>query len=218
MGGDAIAPGQRRAVRGYDRRVPPARHRDAAPASALGARIRSERERAGVSVRGLARSIGVSPSLLSQVERGLAQPSVGTLWAIVRELDLSLDSLFAGAGGDADTDAPDVQRAGDRVAIDLAGGVRWERLTAGPDAAVDFAHVTYEPGADSGDVPLASHAGREYGYVLEGCLRIQIGDEEIELGPGDAIRFGSRVPHRLWVEGAEPVRTVWFNLSAPTGD
>ena len=198
--------------------MPPVRHgREASPASELGARIRAERERAGVSVRGLARSIGVSPSLLSQVERGLAQPSVGTLWAIVRELGLSLDSLFAGEGGDDGRDAPDVQRAGDRSAIDLAGGVRWERLTAGPDADVDFAHVTYEPGGDSGAVPLASHAGREYGYVLEGRLRIQVGDEQIELGPGDAIRFGSRAPHRLWVEGDEPVRTVWFNLSAAPG-
>jgi transcriptional regulator with XRE-family HTH domain len=200
--------------------VPPVRPgRPPSPALPLGRRIRAERERAGVSVRALARSIGVSPSLLSQVERGLAQPSVGTLWAIVRELDLSLDSLFAdgdGAGGQEDGRA-DVQRAGDRRAIDLAGGVRWERLTQGADAHVDFAHVTYEPGGDSGAVPLASHAGREYGYVLEGRLRIQVGDEEIELGPGDAIRFGSRTPHRLWVEGPERVRTVWFNLSAPPG-
>jgi transcriptional regulator with XRE-family HTH domain len=208
--------------------VPPVRHgRSPTPALELGARIRAERERAELSVRGLARRIGVSPSLLSQIERGLAQPSVGTLWALVRELGLSLDSLFAGereaeaaAGGTAvDPGAGDgpaeVQRAADRSSIELASGVRWERLTAGADPDVDFAHVTYQPGADSGAVPLASHPGREYGYVLEGRLRIQVGDEEVELGPGDAIRFGSRIPHRLWVAGTEPVRTVWFNLAAP---
>ena len=65
------------------------------PAAAeLGARIRAERERAGVSVRGLAARLGVSPSLVSQLERGLAQPSVATLYSWARQLGVSIDRLF----------------------------------------------------------------------------------------------------------------------------
>ena len=180
----------------------------------LGAQLRAGRERAGVSVRELARRIGVSASLLSQVERGLAQPSVGTLWAVVTELGLSLDGLFAppAAGGDRERPAV-VQRAAGRPALELGGGVVWERLTAGPDPDADFAFVTYPPGADSGaGEPPTRHEGREYGYVISGRLQIEVGSETLELGAGDAVAFGSQTPHRLRALGEDPVEAVWLNL------
>lgn len=185
---------------------------DGAPPE-LGARIRAAREDAGLSVRGLARQVGVSPSLLSQVERGLAQPSVATLWALVTELGLSLDAMFAASAEGAAGRAPIVQRAASRPAIELDGGIVWERLTASPDRDADFAFVTYPPGADSGaDDPPASHGGREYGFVIGGRLRIEVGDEVLELGPGDAVAFGSETPHRFRALGDEPVTAVWLNL------
>lgn len=179
----------------------------------LGARLRAGRERSGLSVRALARRIGVSPSLLSQVERGLAQPSVGTLWAVVTELGLSLDGLFETPdAGDPECPAA-VQRAASRPALELGGGVVWERLTAGPDPDADFAFVTYPPGADSGaGEPPTRHEGREYGYVISGRLKIEVGTETLELGAGDAVVFGSETPHRFRALGDEPVRAVWLNL------
>ncbi len=176
---------------------------------ALGARIREAREATGLSVRGLARRIGVSPSLLSQVERGLAQPSVGTLWALVTELGFSLDGLFA-----TDEERPMmVQRADQRPALELAGGVVWERLSAAPDPDADFAFVTYPPGADSGaDDPPSSHRGKEYGFVISGRLQIEVGAQTHELGRGDAVVFGSETPHRFRALGDEPVTAVWLNL------
>ena len=72
----------------------------------LGAQVRAERQRRALSVRELARRIGVSASLISQVETGRAQPSVTTLMALVTELELSLDSLFSdGAPGGSSTTA-----------------------------------------------------------------------------------------------------------------
>jgi transcriptional regulator with XRE-family HTH domain len=188
-----------------------------APPGDLGAQLRAGRERAGLSVRELARRIGVSASLLSQVERGLAQPSVGTLWAVVTELGLSLDSLFAGPdetrGGDDEKRPAVVQRAASRPALELGGGVVWERLTAAADPDADFAFVTYPPGADSGaDDPPTTHQGREYGYVISGRLGIEVGDQTLELGPGDAVAFGSDTPHRFRALGDEPVTAVWLNL------
>jgi transcriptional regulator with XRE-family HTH domain len=191
----------------------PSPPRRRAPAVDLGARVRAEREAAGESVRGLARRLGVSPSLLSQIERGLAQPSVGTLWAIVTELGLSLDALFAGEADDAER-PPLVQRAERRTAIELDGGIRWERLTPAPDADADFAFVTYAPGGDSrADDPPATHRGKEYGYVVSGRLAIEVGDAELELGPGDSIVFGSETPHRFRALGDAPARAVWLNLT-----
>lgn len=178
-------------------------------AETLGPQLRAARERSGLSVRELARRIGVSASLLSQVERGLAQPSVGTLWAVVTELGLSLDSLFAPPRARAAV----VQRAEGRPALELQGGVVWERLTASPDPDADFAFVTYPPGADSGaGDPPTTHRGREYGYVISGRLQVEVGTETLELGPGDAVAFGSQTPHRFRALGDEPVRAVWLNL------
>jgi transcriptional regulator with XRE-family HTH domain len=185
-----------------------------APPSDLGAQLRAGRERAGVSVRELARRIGVSASLLSQVERGLAQPSVGTLWAVVTALGLSLDNLFATAHEQPERPAV-VQRADGRPALELGGGVVWERLTASADPDADFAFVTYPPGADSGaEDPPTRHQGREYGYVISGRLRIEVGSETLELGPGDSVVFGSQTPHRFRAVGDEPVTAVWLNLRA----
>ena len=81
------------------RRAPPAGRSRVAVASAssvagLGAKLRSAREQAEISVRELGRRLQVSPSLISQIERGRVTPSVGTLYAIVYELGLGLDELF----------------------------------------------------------------------------------------------------------------------------
>ncbi len=104
---------------------------------ALGGRIRAERRLAGLTLRGLAGRTGVSPSLISQIERGRATPSVATLWSIATELGLSIADLFdgaeAGTGGGsraAKLTFP-IQQHETRQSITLAGAVRWERLTPG---------------------------------------------------------------------------------------
>jgi transcriptional regulator with XRE-family HTH domain/quercetin dioxygenase-like cupin family protein len=69
----------------------------------IGGRIRAERVRRGISLRSLARSVGLSPSLISQIETGKCQPSVSTLYAITTALGVSVQDVFgeAGAGGQA---------------------------------------------------------------------------------------------------------------------
>ena len=60
----------------------------------MGERLREARRAAGLSLRELADRLGVSPSLISQIETGRANPSVSTLYAIAAELDVSLDELL----------------------------------------------------------------------------------------------------------------------------
>jgi transcriptional regulator with XRE-family HTH domain len=190
----------------------------------IGSRLRRERERAGISQRELARRIGLSASMISQIESGQSKPSVSTLYAIVTELGASVDDIFRGHGDAAEAPAPEapaegsegaepdpVVRPGDRHVIELASGVRWERLTSHRHEDVDFLHVIYDVGGSSaGDGMLMRHAGREYGYVLSGYLGVQIGFEQYKLGPGDSIAFDSTTPHRLWNLGDEPVHGIWF--------
>jgi transcriptional regulator with XRE-family HTH domain len=182
---------------------------------AVGERLREERLRLGVSVRSLARDLGVSASLISQIERDKVNPSVSTLYALVRELGLSMGDLF-----EADGASPPASRAATgtgplvspdtRVLINLASGVTWERLTQVSDPEVEFLHVVYEPGSEScPEDSLVHHGGKEYGYVISGRLGVRIAFEEYTLGPGDSISFASSAPHRLWAIGDERVTAIW---------
>lgn len=182
----------------------------------IGARLRDERVRAGISQRELARRLGLSASLISQLESGQSKPSVGTLYAIVTELGVSLDRVirgedFAEDAGRAMPAESLVVRAGERQAIDLDSGVRWEELTADSDEEVDFLEAIYAVGgASTPDRTLMRHHGREYGYVVSGTLGIQIGFQHYDLGPGDSIAFDSTRPHRLYNTGDVPVHAIWF--------
>ena len=195
----------------------------------IGDRLREGRQARGLSLRAMAARLGVSASLISQVETGRARPSVRTLYAIAAELGISLDELLfsdarsgaangtdgaePGVVGDIRLPADPVQRAGNRTAIRLASGVVWERLTTASIPNVDFLRVTYEVGgASSPEREFQRHSGQEWGYVLTGRLGVTIGFDEVVLEPGDAIAFDSTTPHRLYNAGDEPVHGVWFVL------
>src|SRR5918996_754277 len=66
-------------------------------ASKVGSRLRAERERLGIGLRELARRVGVSPSLVSQIELDRVNPSVGTLYALVTELGMTMSDVFGDA-------------------------------------------------------------------------------------------------------------------------
>ncbi|MEO8667610.1 MAG: XRE family transcriptional regulator [Bauldia sp.] len=197
---------------------------------ALGAQLRQAREMRGIKLREFARQVGVSASLVSQIENGHVTPSVGTLFAFCTQLGLLVDDLFKGverANGDiapeGDAHSPThrsrgpIQRSANRKRIRLAGGVRWERLTPDPDEQVEFIHVVYEVGAAScPEDSLVRHGGKEYACILSGQLGLQLRFETYELGPGDSLTFDSQNPHRFWCIGDEPAVAIWviFNRSA----
>ena len=211
------------------------------PGTGLGPRLRLVREERRLSVRELARRIGCSASLISQIERGVSVPSVGVLYSLAAELDSSLDYLLFGSdqgqraelrrpaadpaaaareGRAAERGGPPgiVQRAGGRKIIDLASGVRWERLTAGSDAMTDFLEVIYSPGGHSTDErrPLR-HDGREYGLIISGTLQANVGFESYELGPGDSISFDSATPHEYLNKTGDPVHAIWVVVHSEPG-
>jgi hypothetical protein len=162
------------------------------------------------------------------------------LYALATELRTSLDFLFsttvpadgmtATAHGDGRVRAEAngvatlpgghgaVQRSGTRRTIDLASGVRWERLTPGPDERVDFLEVIYEPSGHSTDArrPLR-HDGHEYGLITSGSLHASVGFDTFELHPGDSIAFDSSVPHLYWNDTGQDVRAIWAVVHGQPG-
>jgi transcriptional regulator with XRE-family HTH domain len=190
--------------------------------------LRAARLRAAESVRGLARRVKVSPSLISQIELGRVQPSVGTLYAISNELGLSLADIFREdvpraqvsrerereRGHAAVANAGPVLTSKGRKTIRLDGGVRWEQLTATTDPHLEFLYIVYEVGgASCAEDALIRHGGNEYGYIVSGRLGCKIGFDEYELGPGDSFTFDAQMPHRLWTIGNEPAVAIWAVLN-----
>src|SRR3954468_22041487 len=118
----------------------------AADASKVGGRLRATRESLGISLRELARRVGVSPSLVSQIELDRVNPSVSTLYSLVTELGMTMSDVF----GDSEPAEPVVrtqvdtglvERPDTRRVINLESGVRWERLTPHSERDVEFLHV-----------------------------------------------------------------------------
>lgn len=191
----------------------------------LGSRLREEREKRGVTVRGLARDVGVSASMVSQIETGKVQPSVSTLYAITTALGIAVEDLFtpsadAGAIPSPRDEAMDslrgkrlgpLVRPADRRVLQLDSGVTWELLGELPQHTVDFLRVTYAPGGTSSSLGgLMRHPGSEYGHLLSGELVLTLGFEELTLHPGDSVCFDSTTPHSYRNQGTDPAIGVWF--------
>jgi transcriptional regulator with XRE-family HTH domain len=199
----------------------------------LGHRLREAREQKEIGLRELARRLGVSASLISQIETGKTEPSIKTLFAIVSELELSVNEIVfdskrdagpaapqaqngpvnrrTGEQGPADAPKSPVQHGTNRTSINLESGVSWQRLTAQPDHNVDFLYLRYPPGSESTPShSLMRHNGTEYGYILAGRLQVSIGFDTYEIGPGDTISFDCTQPHRFATVGDETVEAVWF--------
>jgi transcriptional regulator with XRE-family HTH domain len=195
----------------------------------VGSELRRVRESQKLSLRTVASAVGVSASLLSQVETGKTQPSVSTLYALVNYLGMSLDGLLrkapaepATAPGSSSTPAVDasgsprrsdsvVQRREDNPVIEMENGVTWERLAIGESTIADALIVTYGPaGSSSVEGKMMRHSGLEYGVILEGRLTLYLDFETYELEPGDSLCFDSNRPHRYDNRTDQPARGIWF--------
>lgn len=204
----------------------------------LGQRLKTARLDVGLTLRELARQADVSPSLVSLIENGKSQPSVATLYAFARILDVSVDELFdqdtvatVGAARpplDADSTPAvmdpihawtpseyanriSVAHPSHRPQLTMAAGVVWERLAATPEKGVNFMKVTYQPGATStSGGELLTHVGYEYGYVVSGEVEVTVGEEMFTLRAGESFGFDSTIPHVLRNSGSVPFEGIWF--------
>jgi transcriptional regulator with XRE-family HTH domain len=158
--------------------------------------------------------IGVSPSLIGQIERGQSQPSVATLFALAEALEVPVDAFFARDEASAEPSRKSplvarlevptherrpprrfVVRQGARSAIKVDDGVLWEQLTRGTLPQADFLELVYQPGAES-NAGLYRHPGAQMMLVLSGRFDVSIGAERHELGPGDSIHVPPSVLYR----------------------
>ncbi len=185
----------------------------------LGAQIRALRTARGMSSVALARACGVSPSLVSQVERALTAPSLEVLWAFARALDVPIGTFFRQVdeqpepNGVADPTSPadaasgptkaQVVRADRRKRLGMTPSLTYQLLSPDLQHRIELVWVEFGPG-EEGPIEPFTHAGEEQMVVISGEMHVWIDGEEWRLATGDAITFDSALPHRALNRGSEP--------------
>lgn len=176
----------------------------------IGKRLRELRTAQGLSLRALAEEVDLSPTLISQVERGVAEPSLKTLRSLARYFGTSVATLF----DDGDRPGAHVSLPGDRSRISSpTGHIQYERLAQG-SGLLEVLRGVLEPGETSSDDKWA-HDAVECAYVLTGTLTVEVGRAEYDVLPAAAISFDSNQPHRYLNRGTERVEFI-LSVTPPT--
>jgi len=169
--------------------------------------VRSLREQHGLSVRTLAKLSSFSPSFISQVEHGLASPSIASMEKIAHALGVSLSEFFATER--KRPGSPVIVRAGDGEELTSEWSLAklhtlspsWEGLTLSPVL------MTLAPAGQSGSKP-TGHPGEEFAFVLSGTVRLQLTEEQRRLDAGDSVHLPPDTLHR-WSNPTElPARLL----------
>lgn len=169
----------------------------------IGDQLRELRTRRGLSLRALAAQAGVSATLLSQVERGVTEPSLTTLRRLAVVFGESVASLFE------DRSAPSVwlSRPGERSTLrGPKGQIGYERLTPG-NGKMEVLRGILEPG-EAISSEAWSHESLECAFVVCGTLTLEVRGVVHAVRAGEAITFDSRLAHRYLNSGAERVEFV----------
>lgn len=169
----------------------------------VGRRLRLLREARGISQRMLAKRVGITNSTISLIESDRKSPSVGALKRILDGLSVGLAEFFA-VGSE---ESRQVFFASEELTQIGRGRISYLQIGGGDGRALQMLRETYQPGADTGKVPLV-HRGEEVGIVLSGRLEVFVDDEHRILGPGDAYAFESHRPHRFRAVGPMPCHVV----------
>ncbi|WP_329385950.1 helix-turn-helix domain-containing protein [Streptomyces sp. NBC_01716] len=165
---------------------------------AVGPRLKQLRLGRDITLTHLGEATGISVSTLSRLEAGLRRPTLEQLLPLARVYGVTIDELV---------DAP---RTGNpRInlrPIACKDGSTVLPLTRRPGGiqAYKFVLPAPSPGGDVEPV-LRTHEGHDWIYVLNGTLRLVLGEHDLVLRPGEAAEFDTRTPHWFGVTGSGPV-------------
>jgi transcriptional regulator with XRE-family HTH domain len=172
---------------------------------ALGSSIRALRAAEGRTLADVAGAAGVSISLLSQVERGLIDPSLDSLRDIAEALATTPFALLRNGSARSR-----VVRRAERLRLTLPDReYEYELLSPALHGAFEVGEWTLQPGRSSSEERRV-HTGEEGTLILEGRVLFEAGDERFELAEGDYVAFDARTPHRVTALGAHAARGLFI--------
>jgi transcriptional regulator with XRE-family HTH domain len=178
----------------------------------VGERLRAIRRLRRATLKTVADRADLSESFLSQVERGRANASVGSLKKIAAALGVNVADLFEPNGS---TTRPRVLRREARPNLAFGSLGRKFMLTPRPLEHLQVMVGELDAGGSTGDEAYTHGDSEELLVVLEGVLSLQLGSEIFELSTGDSIDYRSSTPHRLVNIGGDPAEVMWI-ISPPS--
>jgi transcriptional regulator with XRE-family HTH domain len=178
----------------------------------IGEWLRTLRRRRQATLRTVADRAGLSESFLSQVERGVASPSVASLQRIAGALNVSVADLFQPDGSRTE---PRVLRRESRPTLALGTRGRKFLLTPRPLENLEVFIGELQPGGATAESPYLHGDSEELVVVLSGTVELQLEDRVFELTTGDSIDYRSSVPHKL-VNSGEAIAEVMWIISPPS--
>lgn len=182
----------------------------------LGPRLRDRRQAKGLTLEALATASGVSRSMLSQVERGEANPTFATLWQLTQALDVSLDDLVAAEPAPEENAIAVLERsATPRLDGDGTGAVLWLLGPTDLVGAIEWYELELAPGARL--TSSAHTAGtREHVTVLDGAVEIEADGGATPVETGGTARYSADTDHQIANPHDDPARVLLVVLGSET--
>jgi XRE family transcriptional regulator, regulator of sulfur utilization len=178
------------------------------PAPPLGPRLLALRKARRMTLDELAAVSGVSRSMLSQVERGSANPTYGTLWSLTQALGVELSELTGDGVSQVQGESPvEVQAANFTPLIRSEDGRCTLRILSPAHRAgsIEWYELRVEPGGALVSEPHARGA-TEHLTVVEGSLTVIAGGADAQVQPGATARYAADRPHQIRNGGAVAAR------------
>ncbi|WKD35873.1 helix-turn-helix domain-containing protein [Streptomyces xanthophaeus] len=171
----------------------------------VGRVIRSCRKQRGVSMAVLATRSGLSQPFLSQLERGLATPSLSSIYRIAEALDVTPGTFLRPPdrpGAVSHESDPQVIRVNE-----AAGQIAQVLIPGGRSAVMEAYEHHFEPGR--GERGWFEHPGEDFLYVLEGEIVLEVeGEDPLTLRAGQSAHHRGELPHRCRLSGPAAARTL----------
>jgi transcriptional regulator with XRE-family HTH domain len=171
--------------------------------ASLGDLLRAAR-RGRFTIGELARRSGVSSGRISQIERGLANPSFETLWKLATALEVQLGSFFQGPPAE---DRMVVRRGEGKRLVVPHDELVYELLTPDLRGALEVFRFQVPSGFDNSSRPI-THQGEECIHLLEGSLEVSVGERQFLLEAGDSITYEAQLPHFVRNLAGEPAVAI----------
>lgn len=189
-----------------------ARQGDEALAAELGGLLRERRKTLGMTLQAVADAAGLSVGFISQVERGLTAPSLGSLVSMAEALKSPLSAFL-----DQPVQSSTITHRQSRESYSTPGTVlTYERISAAFEGSQLHSVIVHEPPGHRGE-PI-SHRGEEMFYILQGEITVEIEGEVEILRAGDSIHFDSTRVHSTWNHGTGPASILWCGTMDIFGD
>lgn len=175
----------------------------------IGRLLRHKRGAKGLTVEGLAASAGVSSGLVSELERGRANPSFINLWKISSALGVSIGELMP----DQPRLTKVLVRASERKRLSLPDEhLVYELLTPDLQRSLEMTRIEVPPGYDNSERPFV-HQGEEAVHLLEGTLEVWWGARHYSMTAGDTVTWDPSIPH--WWRNQGTKRAVIIGAVTP---